>query len=266
MLKIGEFSKLCKTTVKTLRYYDEIGLFKPSYVEENGYRFYTVDDLEKIALIKQLRELGVPVSDVKYALDNGDLQSVLCARKADLCKEIEHLNVSLLQINDIIEKIKKGETMKKYQAIEKHIPSCKVYYRHGKIDDMSNLFNFVLEAGAEAKENNPDLKCTDYCFVTYEAPEYQEKDVELEYVEAVENIGKESENIKFKTIDAIDALCVEHRGEYAKLADAYAYAVGFAKEHGYKICGKIREVYIHGCWDCERADDYLTEIQIPVRK
>ena len=46
MLTIGEFSKLSKATIKTLRYYDEIGLFKPSHVEEKGWRFYTVEDLK----------------------------------------------------------------------------------------------------------------------------------------------------------------------------------------------------------------------------
>lgn len=40
MLKIGEFSKLAKMTVKTLRYYNEIGLLKPIFVDDNGYRYY----------------------------------------------------------------------------------------------------------------------------------------------------------------------------------------------------------------------------------
>lgn len=266
MFKIGEFSKLSKTTIKTLRYYDEIGLFKPSYVEDNGYRFYSIDDLEKIALIRQLREFGVSVNDVKTALDSNDLQSVLCAQKTGLRCQIEDMNRRLLQIDDFIEKMEKGDTMKKYQAIEKQIPSYNVYYRHGTIDSMKDLFTFVLDAEAEATKNNPDLKCENYCFITYEAPEYQENNVELEYVEAVEKFGKESKNIKFKTIDAIDALTVEHRGAYKNLGDAYAYAVGYAKERGYKIAGKIREVYIHGCWDSENEDDYLTEIQIPVQK
>ena len=102
--------------------------------------------------------------------------------------------------------------------------------------------------------------------MTYEADEYQENNVELEYVEAVDKPGKESENVKFKTIPEITALCVEHKGAYANLGDAYAFALGFAKENGYTVCGKIREVYIHGCWDRTDEKDYLVEIQIPVKK
>ena len=154
--------------------------------------------------------------------------------------------------------------MEKYQAKEINIPEIKAYYRHGKIDNMSELFAFVLAAGTECRKNNPTLECMDYCYITYEAEQYQEIDVELEYVEAVSEFGVESENIKFKTVPAIKAISVTHKGAYAKLGEAYAYAVNYVREKGYTISGKIREVYIHGCWDYESENDYETEIQVPV--
>jgi len=264
MFKIGEFSKLCKTTIKTLRYYDEIGIFKPSYVESNGYRFYTVDDLEKIALIRQLRALGVGVEEIRNVLDGKDLAAVLSQRSKDIQKEIAKKQDDLLQIDYIVNKLKKGDIMQKYQAVKKEIPSFNVYYRHGVIASMADILDFASQTIDEAKKNNPTLNYKNYCYITYEAPEYQENDVELEYVQAVESIGNEGENVKFKTAPAITAVCVEHKGAYANLADAYAYALGFVKENGYKIVGKIREVYINGCWDRDDENDYLTEIQIPV--
>ena len=55
MLPIGEFSKICNVTTKTLRYYDEIGLLKPSIVNgHNGYRYYDVQQLKTILLITKL--------------------------------------------------------------------------------------------------------------------------------------------------------------------------------------------------------------------
>ena len=56
MLKIGEFSLLAKLTIKTLRYYDEIGLFKPSFIDDNNYRYYDEKQLDDISLIVRLRE------------------------------------------------------------------------------------------------------------------------------------------------------------------------------------------------------------------
>ncbi len=265
MFRIGEFSKLAKTTVKTLRFYDEIGLFKPKFVDDNGYRYYSIEDLCTLNFIVELRGYGVPVDDVKKIVEGGDFRSILAARKREIEKELEQSKNNLSLINKLLTKSGKGDLMNKYQAIETTIPSYTVYYRHGVIDSMENLFDFVLEAGAETRENNPTLECEDYCYITYAAPEYQEKNVELEYVEAVKTVGKESENIKFGTIPEVKAICVNHNGPYAKLGEAYAYAVNYVKEHGYEIDGGIRECYVHGVWDCESDDDYLTVIQIPVK-
>lgn len=69
MYKIGEFSKITKLTVKTLRYYDEENILKPSYRnEENGYRFYEENDFKKAELIVLLRNLGFSISEVKDVL------------------------------------------------------------------------------------------------------------------------------------------------------------------------------------------------------
>ena len=265
MFRIGEFSKLAKTTVKTLRYYDEQGIFKPSAVESNGYRCYSVDDLARFAMIARLRELGISVENIKRVLDGEDLVAALSQRSNDIKDEIAERQTALLRIEKIIERMKKGEDMDKYRAIEKQIPPCVAYYRHGTIDDMSQLFDFVLQAGAEAAEHNPSLKCTGYCFVTYEAQEYQERNVQLEYVEAVEKAGNDSLNVKFRQIEGITAVCVNHFGPYKDLQQAYAFALEYVSDHAYVVSGKIREVYIHGCWDRDDEREYLTEIQVPIK-
>ena len=54
MLRIGEFSKLAKVSIKTLRYYDKIGLLKPAMIDSaTQYRYYTVEQLETIRLIEE---------------------------------------------------------------------------------------------------------------------------------------------------------------------------------------------------------------------
>ena len=155
--------------------------------------------------------------------------------------------------------------MEKYVANQILVPKNIVYYRHGVIDTMADLFNFVLQAGEEAKRNNPTLSCKNYCYVTYTAKEFKEKDVELEYVEAVENIGKESKNIHFRVEDEIKAISVVHKGSYENLNKAYAFALNWVKENGLQIAGPIREVYIDGCWNKENENDYVTEIQVPIK-
>lgn len=264
MFTIGEFSKLAKTSVRTLRFYDESELFKPSHIEENGYRYYSMEDFGKLARILELRNLGLSINEIKQISDGKDLKTMLVARAKIIKNEIEQSKNNFILIKNLIKQINEGDYMKKYQVKEVLLPEIKVYYRHGIIENMSKIVDFILEAGKECGENNPNLKCKDYCFITYEAPEYQENNVEIEYLEAVEECGKESKNIKFKTIPQTKAISVEHKGDYSKLSEVYAFAINYIKEKGYTIADKPREVYVNGCWNTENEDDYLTVIQIPV--
>ena len=60
MLRIGEFSKLAKVSIKTLRYYDKIGLLKPAMIDSaTQYRYYTDEQLEMIRLISMYKESGL---------------------------------------------------------------------------------------------------------------------------------------------------------------------------------------------------------------
>ena len=57
MLSIGEFSKICQVSTKTLRYYAEIGLILPNEINyENGYRYYYIEQLETMLFIKRLKQ------------------------------------------------------------------------------------------------------------------------------------------------------------------------------------------------------------------
>ena len=77
MLPIGIFSKFCNVTTKTLRYYDEIGLLKPVYINnENGYRYYNTEQLVTVLVIKKLKLYGFSleeISEIMKTPDDNDL-------------------------------------------------------------------------------------------------------------------------------------------------------------------------------------------------
>lgn len=262
MLKIGEFSKASKTTIKTLRFYDEKNLFKPMKIDENGYRYYDISQLETLLQILNYRKLGFSIKEIKTLLTVNDKQEILCAHLQKLIDEKNTVSNNILSLQKII---KEGEVMKNYIVLEKVLPDYNAYYRHGTISSMDKLTEFVLEAGMETQKYNPTLQCEDYCFVTYTAKEYKERNIELEYVEAVKGKVVESENIKSKFIKGGKALCVEHKGSYAELRNAYSFILNYIKEHNIEIIDDIREVYIDGCWNKENEEDYLTEIQVPIK-
>ena len=65
-LKIGEFSRLCRVTVRTLRHYEEIGLLVPEIVDQfTGYRYYSIEQLQKMQSILQLKGMGFSLEEIR---------------------------------------------------------------------------------------------------------------------------------------------------------------------------------------------------------
>ena len=125
-----------------------------------------------------------------------------------------------------------------------------------------------MQTGSECAQTNPEIKCVtpDYCYISYFDGEYKEKNIKIRYAQAVEKVGKETETLKFMKTNPITAICIYHKGAYANLRDSYNTILKYIEDNGYEIIDNPRECYIDGCWNKENENDYLTEIQFPVRK
>lgn len=264
MYKIGDFSSMSKTTIKTLRYYEKEGLLKPVYVDlKSGYRYYETSQLVELSKIISLRQIGISIKDIKTILDGYDVKKILSKRKKEIEESLTLYNTQLSKINYLLE-----ENNMKNEIFIKEIPSYVIYYRDGVISDFSKVGEFALASGTECLKANPNLKCVspDYCYISYLDGEYKEKDIKIRYAQAVEKEGKETDRVKFMKIDAITAVCIYHKGSYENLRDSYNIILKFIEDNGYEIIDNVRECYIDGCWNKDNAKDYLTEIQFPVKK
>jgi DNA-binding transcriptional MerR regulator len=82
MYRIGLFSKINKVTIKTLRYYDEVGLLKPAHVDmENGYRYYTSEQLPELHKLISLRQMGFSIDEISAILSGRDVAGVFEQRR-----------------------------------------------------------------------------------------------------------------------------------------------------------------------------------------
>jgi DNA-binding transcriptional MerR regulator len=78
MYKIGDFSKETNTSIKTLRYYDEIDLLKPSYIDYfTGYRYYEKKQINIIKEIKALKDINLSLKEIKQYLETRDMNVIL---------------------------------------------------------------------------------------------------------------------------------------------------------------------------------------------
>lgn len=90
----GEFAKLCGANKRTLFYYDNIGLFQPAITRENGYRYYSYHQLDVFYIIAVLKELDVPLKEIKVFLEGRTPQWLLdlsCQKIGEIDREIEKL-------------------------------------------------------------------------------------------------------------------------------------------------------------------------------
>lgn len=97
MIKIystGQFAKLANVTERTIRYYDKIGLLKPSFVMENGYRRYTQSDLLKLQKILSLKHMGFSLEEIYPMVSKEQNIKESFSMQIDLLdSQIKHLQV-----------------------------------------------------------------------------------------------------------------------------------------------------------------------------
>lgn len=75
MYSMGTFSKLTKTTIAALRFYDKEGLLKPAYTDsKSGYRYYLSSQLVTVQKILSLRQIGIPIEQIKIMINTNDEQ------------------------------------------------------------------------------------------------------------------------------------------------------------------------------------------------
>jgi len=266
MFRIGEFSKMAKTTIKALRYYDEVGLLKPEETDRfTSYRFYTTDQLVRLHRIQAYRQVGLSIDEIKLILSGHDAVSILHKRKAELVSELAEGTSQLSRIEFIL----KGEnSFMSYAATIKDLPGCVVYSKKMTIPSYDAYFEVIPAIGEQISNKYPDLKCAtpEYCFVVYLDGEHKEKDINIEFCEAVEKTWPDFDDISFKEIKPATVVSVLHKGAYGALSNAYAFIMKWIEENGYTAADNPRESYIDGIWNKENEDDWLTELQIPIVK
>ena len=110
----GKFAKLANVTERTIRYYDKIGLLKPSFVMENGYRYYTDEDLLKLQRIISLKNLGFSLEEIYPMTLKNDKQSL----EDSLKLQIELVNKKIHSLENLKETLKNTSRLVREDHVE----------------------------------------------------------------------------------------------------------------------------------------------------
>lgn len=264
LYKIGMFAQMNHITVKTLRFYEEQGILEPAYVdEENGYRYYVMSQMAELHQISALKQAGFTLEDIRKLKSGAEEAVFLGRKKAEIMAKIAELTNQLAVIDGYMaDKRNSLET----PVLIKTIPAVTVATMQRRIESYDELFELMPAMGAEMERLGCTCAIPEYCFTHYLEPGYKEEQVLVETCEAVTEKKEDSDLVKFKEFPEIQAACIYHKGSYGDFPCTYEVILKFIEENGYEICGNIRENYIDGVWNKENETEWLSEIQIPVRK
>lgn len=265
LYRIGMFAAMNHVTIKTLRYYDEQNLLKPVHVdEENGYRYYVAGQIADLQRILALKNMGFSIEDIRQIIDGEEEKSLLQRKKQEILKEIGLLTAKLAEVESYLAK---DEVDLTFPVLIKKIPEVIICSMKRRIKSYDMLFDVMPEMGAEMEKLGCLCALPEYCFIRYLEPWYKEEDILIEACEAVTEKKEDSEKVSFKVLPEVpEAACIFHRGSYDTLHKSYSLLLDFIEENDYEICGNIRESYIDGVWNKDKPEEWLTEIQIPLRK
>ena len=268
-LKIGEFSKMMQVTVKTLRHYEQRGLLMPEEVDKwTGYRYYSISQMQRLNAIRDLQRQGFTLEEIKELFDAGtQMPSVelLTQKIEETEQQLKLLMERHRQLLMWMDSHKQKNTMEKFSI--QSLPEIIVASHREVIADYSALGALcVNKIGPEMQRLGCKCPLPGYCFTIEHNSEYAPSSIDIEYCEQVEEMGKDSDIIKFKHLPAVPkALCMKHVGPYERFYESYTEAFKYMEEQGFKIAGKPRTTYIDGVWNQEDPEKWVSIIQIPIQ-
>jgi DNA-binding transcriptional MerR regulator len=282
MLKIGEFSRLSRVSVRMLRHYDQLGLLTPSQTDPfTGYRYYSAEQLPRLNRILALRSLGFSLEQtagiLEEDLSTDQLLGMLKLKRAEVEEQMKSEQQKLVRLEARIRQMREASGQASYDVVLRDIePELIAAFREVAADDdrIQHMFD-TLEtyvAGYEgARADKPPLSI-------YYDDEYREQDMDLEVAVPLRYPIPENEIIRVRQVPRLaNVACVVHVGEYADIYQAYNALLAWIEANDYRMTGPIRELYLRFGADgldfelppTYLADDkhaYVTELQISVEK
>lgn len=139
-LTTGEFAKLCKVNKQTLFYYDQIGLLTPVLKKENGYRYYSINQLELFFVIDLLKDLGMSLNDIQQYMQNKSPErflSLMYQKKEEIVKKRQEIETKEKMIEAKIALMEEASNLAFSQITLEQLPEA-ILYLSRKIQNMTD--------------------------------------------------------------------------------------------------------------------------------
>jgi DNA-binding transcriptional MerR regulator len=271
VIKIGDFARLSRVSVATLRHYDDIGLLKPVSVDRfTGYRYYSVAQLPRLNRILALKDLGFSLEQIEHVLAGGLTLDQLCGmlimKLAEVEQQVATEQARLARIEARLRQIQQENSMPDYEIVLKSVPSMFIASRRVTIPTNDEVPRYLGPAFTEASDHvkKHGAKDTGPCLAIWHQPADVYANEDAEAAIPIDRLLPGTERVKVYELAQAQVASVVHQGDFADFTQGHTALMKWIEDNGYRIVGHYREIYISH--DHRSMADSATEIQYPVEK
>ncbi|MGL4739668.1 MAG: MerR family transcriptional regulator [Sarcina sp.] len=263
--KIGEISKIYNIGKDSLMYYERLGIINPVR-DENAYRLYSISDIWRLNLVKELKELGFSMKMVKEYIDNRDIENT----KNLLNMEIEILDARIEEF-----KKKKEEVIKRIEVLKnedktilnkiqlKYIEKRNAIVLNGDIRKDEEA-DFLIKKLHKKFEERFNMLGNNNIGAIFSREKLEDK--QYNFYESVfcflDEENEEISNIKFENGKY---LCLSYKGDYKQKGMLIEKMFNYIKKHSLILDGKVIEIYKIDIHETSKTSEFITEIQMKVK-
>lgn len=271
MLRIGDFSKLSRISIRMLRHYDEIGLLHPKQVDDfTGYRLYSEAQLPMAERIQSLKGLGFGLAMIGEILEHygepREMERFLLVKRKELEDQILQAEQRRQLLDSAMKWLREDGNMMEYNVNLKTMPKRYVASVRQVIpayDCEGTLWQIMNE---ETASMNVQQAAPCYGLAIFHDQGYKESDVDVEIQCSVIGTYKDTERLTFKTVEPIEIASATYKGSYEQITRVNMAVANWIQENGYEMNGELFSIYHVSPADTTSPEEMVTEVCYPVRK
>jgi DNA-binding transcriptional MerR regulator len=265
LLNIGDFSRMTFLSVKTLRYYHDVGLLSPAEVDaETGYRRYELGQVPTAQVIRRLRELGMSIDDVRGVIDATDVAVRNAAISAHLQRmegQLERTRTTVKALRLLLDESGPQSIAVEYRVVAPS-ETLAIRERVTYADSFEWLDAALGELRAAVADTQAERAGVDGALYSNELLE--DEFGELVAVVPVASGARATGRIESLLLPRVEYAVAVHAGPVDDIDRTYAALGAVVAERAIGVQGPIREDYVIGASDTADETQHRTEICWPV--
>ncbi len=264
----GELAKLMGITKETLFHYDEIGLFRPAAVRQNGYRYYEVSQMELLDAILLLKELGMPLKEIRELLGKRSpekIREVFSERERKIQEEMTKLKNMKRWIAHRKNRIQTGLQVSTDEIRIQKFPERYYLYSSVESGNEEDSYKKTNELITRFLETNPGFK-SDYEVAYIQHGKDVEHGIYDRYDNAVVLLENRPRKLSYQIFPEGDYLTAYHLGNWRTIGTAYERMITYIQKHGLQVESEYMERYLIDILAVDDLNSYMTEITVRLKK